>query len=137
VERDTPTCGPPRALAAGGACSPAGYGLSGGTDATPLAGPTAFAAGLPGDEGGGAFHPRGRGGRVIAVTNLNDSGRVASAPPGGRRTRTRRLRSPGVIAIDSLSKLTTRSITIAARPTAPGDGHLRPRPTTEFTPRTS
>ncbi|MFO0808232.1 MAG: hypothetical protein U0746_06385 [Gemmataceae bacterium] len=77
---------------------------------------------FPGAEGGGALTPGGRGGRVIAVTNLNDSGpgsfREACEAEGPR---TVIFRVAGIIAIDKPIKINHPYITIAGQ-TAPGDG---------------
>src|SRR5262245_51028754 len=77
---------------------------------------------FPGAEGGGAFTPGGRGGRVIAVTNLDDSGpgsfRAACEAEGPR---TVVFRVAGVIEIKTPVKINHPYITIAGQ-SAPGDG---------------
>ncbi len=91
------------------------------TDTLPPLDTTALRS-FPGAEGFGAFAKGGRGGRVIAVTNLNDTG------PGSLREaieakgpRTVIFRVGGVI--EAHSQLTIREpfITVAGQ-TAPGDG---------------
>ncbi len=77
---------------------------------------------FPGAEGAGRFSEGGRGGRVIAVTNLDDSGPGSlRAALEAERPRTVVFNISGTIALKSDIVVTSGRLTIAGQ-TAPGDG---------------
>jgi pectate lyase len=84
--------------------------------------PSANAAAFPGAAGFGTGTPGGRGGRVIFVTNLNDSGagsfRAACEASGPRIII---FRTGGTIRLSDSIRIRNPYVTIAAQ-TAPGDG---------------
>ena len=77
---------------------------------------------FPGAWGGGMFATGGRGGRIVEVTNLNDSGagsfRAAAETEGPRIVV---FRVAGIIAMESNIDIDNPDITIAGQ-SAPGDG---------------
>ena len=86
---------------------------------TPL---QAAAPAFPGAEGFGSDTPGGRGGKVLLVTNTNDSGpgsfRAACEASGPRIVV---FRTGGIVELKTNIRITNPNITIAAQ-TAPGDG---------------
>lgn len=87
---------------------------------------------FPGAEGAGAVTPGGRGGKVIEVTNLNDSGpgslREAVQADGPRIVI---FRVSGIIRLEKVLAISNPFITIAGQ-TAPGDGICISGQTTEI-----
>jgi hypothetical protein len=96
------------------------------------AAPTTALPAFPGAEGGGAFTPGGRGGKVIEVTTLDNDGpgslRAACAAEGPR---TVVFRVAGIITLTSPLKINHPFITIAGQ-SAPGDGVCVRGATTEI-----
>lgn len=90
--------------------------------ATPSALPQANIPAFPGAWGGGMYSHGGRGGRVLVVTNLNDSGpgsfREACETPGPRIIV---FNVAGIIRLEERVRIRAPYVTISGA-TAPGDG---------------
>jgi len=105
-----------------------GSGTGSGSAVVPPAVPTISPSGplpaFPGAQGGGAASVGGRGGQVMEVTNLNDSGSGSfRACAEGSGARTCIFRVGGTIMMQSPIQISSPNITVAGQ-SAPGGGIL-------------